>query len=124
MTKPDVKIGEQVFQPKQLGIIEGFKTNIRFGIGHILLDMCLPYEPQYQQLMEEFHLRVYYGDEAAEAFDKFITPHVRSTLEIQMSKRRSWRDPAPLRVPAALDFGPVLDKPTGKYLFTKTPAAS
>lgn len=51
-------------------------------MGVLAADGCYP--------VDELRLGAFYGDKAAKAFVHAITPKVRSTLELQMSRQARW----------------------------------
>lgn len=113
MARPDIKLGEKVFQPIQMGTWESAKANVLNGVYSLLADMIYTYHPQKVAEVDRMALAIFYGKEAAEAFDGMIDfagrvkptteNSPRSTLEIQMQERqyRGWRQPE-IKIPFAL----------------------
>lgn len=69
--RPEVQIGERVFQPRQRGIINEAFINITLGVYDIALD-CTQSFYQYERLLDRARLRFFYGKETQAAFDNWL----------------------------------------------------
>lgn len=97
MARPDIQIGERVFHPKQMGVLETVKANVLNGVHTLLTDALYPYQPQYQRVVDSMRLHIFYGEEATKAFDSVIddvgrvNPQVKLAYELQNLAVPKWR---------------------------------
>lgn len=67
MERSEIKIGNQVFHPKNLGVFKKIAVDVGLAIYDIITDFTSPYF-EYKRLLDGARLSLFYGKEAEVAF--------------------------------------------------------
>ena len=56
MARPEIRIGEKVFLPKQMGLLESIGTHVLYGIAVLAAEVEYSYYPQFRRVVDEMRL--------------------------------------------------------------------
>lgn len=87
MARPDMKIGEHTFHPK-----DGIRSRVSYLIDRLGIEWSGIKSgiPPAQEVIDWTRISSFYGPEAANTFVKAITPSIPSTVDLQIERQGWW----------------------------------